>query len=269
MNALKLKLTLPIAAILATVASCSPKVAEIIALQKTEVDIDGQANEYGEFRYYNSEAKMFYALSNDSSNLYLCLKVNDETMQQQIIMAGMDVWLDTLSKSKERIGIRYPLGGIRPTAPSFREAGEPKGKPDMMTQMKKELLLSQKTMDLRGFKNVANGSNLMQTPEGIKLQVDWDNSNSMIYELVIPLKNWYKANLTKSDTTKIFTLTININALEMPSGPPGGFSGPPPGGNTPSGGGMGGPPSGMRPPMDGLSEKKTVKANFKLHINVP
>ena len=56
------------------------------------------------------------------------------------------------------------------------------------------------------------------------------------------------------------------------TGPPGGFSGPPPGGGMngpPSGGGMGGPPSGMRPPMDGLSEKKTIKTNFKLHINVP
>src|SRR3989344_7446144 len=111
MNALKL--TLPIAAILVTAASCTPKVAETIALQKTEVVVDGKANEYGTFRYYNSEAKMFYALSNDTENLYLCLKVNDETMQQQIMMAGMEVWIDTTKKAKEKIGILYPVAAKR------------------------------------------------------------------------------------------------------------------------------------------------------------
>ncbi|HEY1039882.1 MAG TPA: hypothetical protein VGF30_10780 [Bacteroidia bacterium] len=268
MNYSKLNIIIPVAALVATFISCSPKTANVISRQKNAVNVDGKAEEYGEFRYYNSEAKMFYNLSNDNENLYLCLKINDENIQQQILMAGMDVWLDTLSKAKEQIGIRYPLPGVRPTMPEFKGAGQPREKPDV-AKMKQNMLMSQKTMDLRGFKNATNGSNFLQTTDGIKLQLDWDANNCLIYELAIPLKNWYKPTLAKSDTAKIFTLTININAFEMPSGAPGGFNGPPDGnmGGPPSGSGMGGPPSGMRPPMEGLSEKKTVKANFKLHVN--
>lgn len=260
-----MKNTISIVAIVTMLISCSPKTAIIISYQTAKVSIDGNADEYGDFYYYSTEAKMYYSLSNDSSNLYLCLKVGDENIQQQILIAGMNVWLDTLSKSKEQIGIKYPLAGARPARPEFK--GNPNEKPDF-SLMKQNLLLSQKTMNLFGFKNIANGPHLLQTSEGIKLQINWDSSNSMIYELAVPLKNWYKPILDKSDTAKIFTLTISVNALEMPSVPPAGFDGPPPGdmGGMPPGG-MGGP--GMGPPMDGMTQKKTIKTNFKLNVDVP
>lgn len=260
-----MKNTISIVAIVVTLISCSPKKVIIISYQTSKVSIDGKADEYGDFHYYSTEANLYYAISNDSSNLYLCLKVSDENIQQQILIAGMNVWLDTVSKTKEQIGLKYPLPAALPARPNFK--GNPNEKPDFSI-LKQNMLLSQKTMELYGFKNTTNGPNSLQTSEGIKLQINWDSS-SMIYELAIPIKNWYKPTLVKSDTAKIFTLTISVNALELPSMPPAGFEGLPPGGDmggTPPGG-MGGP--GMRPPMDGLTQKKTIKTNFKLHIDVP
>jgi hypothetical protein len=81
--------------------ACSPKIADKLAWQSNPVIIDGQALEYQPMREYSNETKMFYALSNDKKNLYVCLKTNDEAMQKKIMRAGMEIWIDTTSRAKK------------------------------------------------------------------------------------------------------------------------------------------------------------------------
>lgn len=50
-----------------------------------------------------------YNIGNDAKNFYLCLRINDKTIQRRIMGLGMSIYLDTLGKRKEKIGIGYPL----------------------------------------------------------------------------------------------------------------------------------------------------------------
>jgi len=234
-------------------AACSPKIADKILWQAKPVVIDGKANEYPDMRYYSTETKMFYSLSNDGTNLYLCFRINDESMQMKIMNAGMEVWIDTLVKSKEQIGILFPLADGEKM--NMKEISPPMGserqKPDRYS-MKKGFLLKQNLMQMVGFKNIANDMIPIDDHSGINVKIDWDNDNAMIYEAMIPYMAFYKESVSAIDTSKIFTLTININGIQMPETPQGGgqAGGRPPQGGGPGGsGGQGGP--GGAPPSGG------------------
>ncbi|MCX6257950.1 MAG: hypothetical protein NTW49_08675 [Bacteroidia bacterium] len=271
-------------------AACSPKIADKILWQAKPVIIDGKASEYPDMRYYSTETKMFYTLSNDGTNLYLCFRINDESMQMKIMNAGMEVWIDTLAKSKEQIGILFPLAdGEKMNMKELRPpVSNERIKPDR-SFMEKSFLLKQNLMQMVGFKNIANDLIPIDDQSGINVKIDWDNENSMIYEAMIPFSAFYKESVSAIDTSKIFTLSININSIQMPETPQdGGQAGgrPPqdggpvgqggPGGAPPSGGGNlgGGRQLGNMPRMDNeqmknmtsMFEKSTFIMHFKLAI---
>jgi hypothetical protein len=50
-----------------------------------------------------------YNTGNDDKNFYLCIRINDKTIQRRIMGLGLSIYLDTLGKRKEKIGIGYPL----------------------------------------------------------------------------------------------------------------------------------------------------------------
>ncbi|MBL4648542.1 MAG: hypothetical protein JKY03_02340, partial [Aureispira sp.] len=50
-----------------------------------------------------------YNTGNDAESFYLCLRINDKTIQRRIMGLGLSIYLDTLGKRKEKIGIGYPL----------------------------------------------------------------------------------------------------------------------------------------------------------------
>ncbi|BDS15029.1 hypothetical protein [Aureispira anguillae] len=50
-----------------------------------------------------------YNAGNDDKNLYLCVRINDKNIQRRIMGLGLSVYIDTLAKRKDKIGIGYPL----------------------------------------------------------------------------------------------------------------------------------------------------------------
>jgi hypothetical protein len=265
--------------------ACSPKISDKITWQSIPVIIDGQASEYPGKLYYSSKTKMTYSLSNDKANLYLCFKITDEIMQLKIINAGMEIWLDTTSKAKEQFGILFPCASSNKmnmdgTRPSINTEGQ---KPDV-SKMKQDFFLCQTVMQLKGFKYTTKGVRPLEDVSGIKVKINWDSFNIMIYEAVIPFKTFYKESLSAFDSTKTFALTINVNAIQMPNMPrgggPGGEGMPGGGGGMPEGGGMfggGGEPGGggiHRNPSDDngmrntsvMFEKSTFNKKFRLEI---
>jgi len=256
--------------------SCSPKLIYKSQWQSAPVIIDGSVSEYQDFRFYNKETKMFYSLYNDNANLYVCLKTNDEAMQMKIMKVGMEIWIDTLEKSKEQNGILFPLAkgnsinmdGMKP------QTNHEKQKPDFNT-VKNNFFLEQNFMILVGFKNTTKGLTSLEDKSGIKVKINWDSTNSMIYEAIIPFITFYKESLSNIDSTKFFTLTLNINAFsihEMPQngGPDyGRMSG---GIDMPGGGEMpNGPPNEIKGTgnMNTMSEKNTFIEKFKLEVKEP
>jgi len=256
--------------------ACSPKIADKISWQSNPVIIDGKAVEYQHMRNYINETKMVYSLSNNSKNLYLCLKTSDEIMQRKIIRAGMEIWIDTTTKAKKQIGILYPLPNSHKM--NLGEMQVPvnneRKMPDI-TKMKQMFTLEQTSMQLVGFKHNISGLRHLEDNSGIKVKLNWDSTNTMIYEVVVPLKTFYSEPVSNSDSTKSFNLTIEVNGIAMPKMPlgdrPGGGDDPGGGmqGGGMQGGGMqGGPPHGSNSMgnMSTMTEKNTFTKKFRLAV---
>lgn len=256
--------------------ACSPKIADKISWQSIPVNVDGQAIEYQHMRNYINETKMTYSLSNDRKNLYLCLRTSDETMQKKIMRAGMEIWIDTTVREKKITGILFPLANgykMKPEVTGLPLDGE-RQRPDFSI-MKQKFLLGQTFMQLEGFRHVPNGLSHLENNSGIKVRINWDSTNAMVYEASVPFKTFYRESLTAKDSIKVFSLTININAVTMPHMQQGGgqgregHGGEGRGGEGRGGGEMSG---GHHPDENGMEDRSatpgkiTFSKKFRLEI---
>lgn len=258
--------------LLVVIASGCTKTLYPSRWQSAPVTADGVSSEWPvPLQYYDSDTKLNYAVSNDTKNLYLCVRVGDDQAQMTLMRSGLTVWLDTEGKKNKTTGITYPLSRALTTKQS-QINNEEKERPTM-GQMKKQFLSKQNQVLLIGFKN-ANGLSPLQNSEGISVALNWDSSGVMIYEAVIPIKTFFKDAVSPSDTVDVWSVGFEIRPAQRPEGAGGG--GRRRGGMGPRvgigmGGGMGGVGIGTRVPMGGgggpgggFSEPKEVWTKFRL-----
>ena len=163
----------------------------------------------------------------------------------------MQVWIDSTGKKDQEVGIYYPLAAAERSSFGTRNTemqGDSTMRPARTSQFQKpdtKMLKARfdrqpKEMKLVGFKSPIGGLTFVQNNYGIAVALDWDSTGSMNYEAVIPFRTFYKNNLTESDSTKTFTVSIIVPGLAAPgvSGEEGEHGGDMGGGMH--GGGMGG-----------------------------
>ena len=267
-------------------SSCSTTVYQSL-WQSKSVKADGNPEEWSTpLRFYEKNSKLYYTVSNDSENLYLCIIANEEQVQMKIIQSGIQLWIDTTGKNKQQIGIMFPLAdqakNIHPS--NTRVKGQ---NPDSRSSFKKLFISEFKEMTVSGFRTPIEGTIPTQNNYGISVNINCDSNNVLVYEAIIPFKTFYKQTLSASDSTKILGISIIVNAMQeaqMPNDAPGGgmkdngnIGGrgnmPPGGGNMQNGGNMqgrgnmpgGGPPTGENP--NSLSKTNTIKMKFKLSVS--
>jgi len=240
---------------LATLFSCSP------ITNKLNYNENHKLESKGGLRFYSKETQMMYDITNDANNLYICIKADDEQIQRSIMMKGMGIFIDTCKKSKQEIGVLYPLSYSKGTKPQPDGQMKMPLKPDSLQNMnggkdhkrdfnnqRNNFNKQQRLMQLVGFKNMESDILPIENNKGIIVKMDWDSSKTLVYKAVIPFKTFYKEQLTANDTNKIFTFTIIASIVKMPTG-----NGMPPFGNgmPPSGSGRQGPPMGQQGGMQG------------------
>jgi hypothetical protein len=249
-------------------AACSPKTFTVLDWQVKEVVVDGKIPEWeNPLRFYDDKSKINYTISNDRKNLYICLKLADETSQMKVLRNGLEFSIDTLGKKDFPVTFAYPVQP-EPGKMQKRERKEfntmSSGEMPNPNKMKKELLGQMKEVRLTGFKApLAGFASLVNNTSGIQASMDFDNAGVLFYEAVIPFKTFYKDELTPADSNKVFCYRFKINGFSMPSGsrgngqggeggPGGGHEGKGhggqggPGGGGPGGGGHGGKQKGMQ-----------------------
>jgi len=205
------------------------------SIYRSHIIIDGKANEWADSLFYlNPDAKIRYAVVNDSNNLYLCLKVFDDNQQIKLLRGGMEVWIDPAGKKTEVCGIRYPLST---TLNPGSKMGERSGDPNGIKQLKLLFLLQAKDMELTGFKDGINGllSNVTNRT-GVQTVIKLDSTNILIYEAKIPLSD-FKSDLTKAEPLSVGFIIKGLEQPKMQEGENSHESGME---NHEGGGGMGG-----------------------------
>jgi hypothetical protein len=267
-----------------------------VTWQKNKVIIDGKIPEWpNPLRFFDSESKINYALSNDSNNLYICIKVTDEATQVKIMRSGIEFMIDTLGKKSFPVAFIFPLANeIVMEKHSDREMHlerDPREKPNPNT-MRTRMLNHAKDAKLVGFKpSLGSIIPVSGNTCGIFAAIAMDSLGIMYYEACLPFRTFCHTRVLPADTNRVFSFRIKINAIkeaaEMPKGDrtegdmdPGSMQeGPPPGGGVsgdhhgrmggggrPGQGPHGGPGNG--PPANNSEMDKEIHITKKLRISL-
>ncbi len=258
--------------LLAFVQACATKQYDHTSWNTAAADSTAVPRQHVPLKMYDRNSKLNYDIANDRENLYVYIKTADPLTQTRISRAGMQLAIDPQGKKLFPVSIDYPLAHVR-ELPVSREEMRPARDPGSRAERRKQAMLSQTQMILSGFRE-ANGPQALETPDGIRVSIDWSPDGMMYYEARIPFKTFYKEQISASDTLKPFNFRITLNALPSMGGE--GFAGGPPpgGGGFPGGGGPGGPPPGGGQPggsMGGMNSSLFVESNisFRMKLSHP
>lgn len=176
--------------------------------------LDGNINEWNPDRFEtDKETNIQYAVDHDANNLYLAIKVTDQQLQMKMMSLGMDLYMDTKGRKREKTGISFPLkregGGMRGGRPGA-EQGEG-GRPDPK-EMRERLAATMILLKTFGFDDKEDQNQLISQPNGINLAFDWDEANHFYIEYLIPLSFLGGQNAL---TGKPLGIGWKINGMEM------------------------------------------------------
>ncbi|MFH1567478.1 MAG: hypothetical protein ABIL09_05700 [Gemmatimonadota bacterium] len=97
------------------------------------IAVDGNDQEWEGAKYAVQDWPVDIGLMNDGQYLYVCLSTVDRNLQRQVLVSGLELWLDPKGGKKKVAGLRFPGGRLRPTDPSGEpgpeeEAGDPRAR---------------------------------------------------------------------------------------------------------------------------------------------
>jgi len=242
------KITILLVVSFITVINCYGKKKTIPSKwQSSAIIVDGDDKDWSaDYPFYDSKSRIAYSVSNDTDNLYIVLKTNDDITATKILNAGLTIALDIKGGKDETTEINYPLEKQNLQSSKIK----PGERPDK-NSFRKEAIKESSEIVLGGFKN-CNGSFKVLTDNscGIIVRVGINEYNDLIWEARIPISSFYKQKLDSTDRETTYSLGIFLNALPKPQMPMGGAPSNMEGGGMPGGG-----PGGMSGGMGGIMPK--------------
>lgn len=138
------------------------------------------------FRFYDADSKIRYNIENDSSNLYFSFDVMDQLTIQKILTTGLRVFLDGTAKNKQKNEIQFPIYSDKVPISELQEYGN---------QYDQRMMLGKETLDQMipadGFLKL-EGKTIslfnMAENKGVLVDLQFDESRSLVYQAKIPLK---------------------------------------------------------------------------------
>jgi hypothetical protein len=209
--------------------------------RQQEIKIDGKTDDWLGSLSIIEDGSALVGFRNDQDNFYVCLKVEEDSLQAQIMRQGLTVWFDPQGKKAKSLGIRYPLGMPRGETPE-ESRGEP-GSPPSWDLPEGPL----STLEiLRSEKGEHQKLEIADIP-GIEIAAA-PSRGLFVYELKIPLlqteSHLVAVGAQPGRTIGIGFETPKPDRGQMPGPPSGGMpggGGQPPMGGMPGGGGRGRP----------------------------
>lgn len=164
--------------------------------------IDGQIDDWKTEWMMDMKSKFLYNLGNDNDNLYIRLKISDETAQQKICLFGLTVYLNPEGGKKGRLGLRYPLEKDREAMKKENPGAGAQSK--TWNEMKKHLLRDAELLELIGLSKERILSSRVGLMNGIEVIMIVDSFGDLVYEAKIPFKAY------RIDKSKVENLGVVI-----------------------------------------------------------
>ena len=188
--------------------NCSPTNFPVGKYQSEPIVADGNASDWGlPLRFGNETGSLQYAITNDRENIYVSVASNDQATQMKMLRAGIKVYIDIKGKKSTDMGLIYPFKdqdeinnrrmGIRNTNP---------------TAMKEKMILDADIFSTFGFINMENRIYDLKDTSHIKIGLNYDPYNNLVFEAIIPLKNVLTTPITN---TKAPSISVGIIVNNM------------------------------------------------------
>lgn len=236
-----------------------------------EHTLDGMPTEWPQERFTIDKTDgLSYAFDNDANNLYVIISVSDIPEQMKMMRMSMKMFIDLKGKKKENMGIEFPVkkdptqqsfsggdrnGGERPEDPGAERRGFD------IQAMRQRMALNLISMKIFGFEGLDDPKEIgLAMFNTVNLSYNWDSTNTLHIEYLIPLSMIAEPNSLENKTISIGWKVLGV---EVPSG---GGSGAPGGGSF---GGVRGSGVGNRGPGGGGNRTSTTggsqdrQANFE------
>ncbi|MCF7803163.1 MAG: hypothetical protein K9N46_12670 [Candidatus Marinimicrobia bacterium] len=189
--------------------------------------IDGDTRDWdGNLQYFTDEG-FGIGIANDQDNLYFCAVITDDELRRQVVMRGLNIWLDSGGGESEEYGLRYPLGmaamppqlrrKLQQSANSRTNMADPST--PSFDQIPDQLLMEFALMGKKALGDDFSGDRkekiLFREPvfknrRGIQLQINTD-SGQFIYEGKIPLAEFSQF---AGQTNKIVGIGIELPEIQ-------------------------------------------------------
>jgi len=160
------------------------------AWQSQPLTIDGDDADWVKpLPFHSDKEKLDYAITNDSTNLYITLSTRDEQTQQKILQGGLTVWINTSAEKTDQgaAGISFPTGLDAGRKRSILPTSGP------ITANKVIALDNVTDYTLFGFsdKGVEHFDYGQSNSQNIELKINFNGANELIYEAAVPLRSIY------------------------------------------------------------------------------
>lgn len=203
-----------------SLASCSKEVYQI-SWQAKPVIADGDPSEWSlPLRYSDPKSGLQYNITNDGTNLYVCIRATERPAQMKIINSGMTIWIDPTGKNKEVAGVHFPLAGMRDRKAQSEDLQSQRNlseKPEKLS-LEKAYELQKPEITLTGFKPGYNGTFETSNSKAVKAAIGWDAQENMSCEMIIPLNIFSAENAKAIRNNSTLGFMIDIPAMNRPQG---------------------------------------------------
>src|ERR1700743_3293772 len=180
------------------VAQKLPNIQEVSVWAPSGIRIDGKPTEWNsELPAFNKSTNVAYMLSNDNDNLYLLIECKDAVINKKIVAGGItfSINADDKRKTDNAPAITYPILKNVPYATvlsAINRLDYKKNTPAQFDSVRKagnKVLTDEgKEIKVTGIKAIQDTLISIYNENGIKAAMLLDDSNSLIYELAVPLK---------------------------------------------------------------------------------
>jgi len=213
-----LSITLLSTICLSAAAQKLPSIQQVSLRAPANVKIDGKITEWGStLQAYNKATNVYYTLSNDNENLYLCLVAKESSSLSKIARTGVRFTINHSISKKDTspVVITYPalarkdraaLAGLFETR-SFEGLKVPI---DHSAEALNKLLRSKsKLIKVEGVKDIDADNLSIYNDKGIVAASEFGGPSLYTYELVVPLKY-----LSLNKTELAFSYQIKLNYVD-------------------------------------------------------
>jgi hypothetical protein len=189
-------------------ASCSPTNYPVGKYQSEAIIADGNASDWGlPLRFGNETGSLQYSITNDRDNIYVSVASNDQATQMKMLRAGLKIYIDTKGKKSTDMGLVYPFKEQEVMTNRRME-----NRNTSPTAMKQKMILDADIFSTTGFINMENRIYDLKDTSHIKIGMNYDTYNNLVFEAIIPLKYVLATPITNSKAPSI-SVGIIVNNM--------------------------------------------------------